>query len=84
MAASEIKGSRARVWQTLFARGGIMLFVSTDGAHGLTVGTSVFSAYGGGPDSGPLARRLTRVEDDDQSFPGLILHKAYYSAPLGV
>ena len=82
MAAQEIMGSRSETTDGLRSYG-TMLYVTTDGLHGLTVGTSFFTPKGGSVESGLTGRRLVRVNKaQQQPFPGLVYHVAEYASPI--
>ena len=80
MAATEIKGSRPEREDGRF-KYGMMLFATTDAAHGLTVGASMFTPAGGSAESGVTGRRLVGVTVDVDTVPGIYLHVAKYAGP---
>ena len=80
MAAAEIMGSRRESEDGKIMKG-VGLWVSEDGAHGLTVGTSFFTPAGGSVESGTTGRRLVSVSSDPEWLPGLVMHVAQYMGP---
>ena len=77
MAVGEIRGSRAER-DRYFRNYGTSLHVSTDGAHGITVGTTYFTDHGDTTESGVTGRICVGVDDDWNSVPGLCIHTAHY------